>query len=167
MTRLRNSSSTTRTSTPKSFHLFPYHLPAIQRQRHMNAHSTVSPDQQTNKQTWTVFRSKMADGTGLIIYLSKYLQQQHIYHHYLYSSSRFTYVLKKWHYGNKWRNWEALTKIYFWQIGSCSNYTLKALKTIIEICSCNGSFSFDLILKSAPLHILLKSRVYSSRNLNI
>ena len=93
-------------------------------------------------------------------YLSIYLQQQqqHIYHHYLYSSSRFTYVLKKWHYGNKWRNWEALTKIYFWQIGSCSNYTLKALKTIIEICSCNGSFSFDLILKRAPLHILLKSK---------
>jgi len=30
-----------------------------------------------------------------------YLQQQHIYHHYLSSSSRFTYVLKKWHYGNK------------------------------------------------------------------
>ena len=154
MTRLRNSSSTTRTSTPKSFHLFPYHLPAIQRQRHMNAHSTVSPDQQTNMNR---FQKQNGRWHGLY-YLSIYLQQQHIYHHYLYSSSRFTYVLKKWHYGNKWRNWEALTKIYFWQIGSCSNYTLKALKTIIEICTCNSSFSFDLILKRAPLHILLKSK---------
>ena len=54
-------------------HLFPCHLPAIQRHRHINAHSTVSPDQQTNKHERTiVFRSKMADGMVLIIYLSIY-----------------------------------------------------------------------------------------------
>ena len=139
MTRLRNSSSTTRTSTPKSFHLFPYHLPAIQRQRHMNAHSTVSPDQQTNKQTnMNRFQKQNGRWHGPY-YLSIYLQQQHIYHHYLSSSSRFTYVLKKWHYGNKWRNWEALTKNIFLTNWKLFKLYSKALKTIIEIFTCNAT----------------------------
>ena len=68
-------------------------------------------NKQTNKQTWMRFQKQNGRWHGPY-YLSIYLQQQHIYHHYLSSSSRFTYVLKKWHYGNKWRNWEALTKIY-------------------------------------------------------
>ena len=111
-----------------------------------------------NKQTWTPDHFQKQNGRWHgPYYLSIYLQQQHIYHHYLSSSSRFTYLLKKWHYGNKWRNWEALTKTYFWQIGSYSNYTLKALKTIIEICTCNGLFSFEKS-SSKYLHILLKSK---------
>ena len=118
-------------------------------------------NKQTNKQTnmnARLFSEAKWQMARTLLFI--YLQQQHIYHHYLSSSSRFTYVLKKWHYGNKWRNWEALTKIYFWQIGSYSNYTLKALKTIIEICTWIGLFIFfwSDFEKSSSTHFTFKSK---------
>ena len=97
-------------------------------------------NKQTNKQTWTHDRFQKRNGRWHgPYYLSIYLQQQHIYHHYLSSSSRFTYVLKKWHYGNKWRNWEALTKNIFLTNWKLFKLYSKALKTIIEIFTCNAT----------------------------